>query len=84
MKMRKMFYFYISMDTRVKIDCFLNNIVVIAQEILVLSENCVWTTAPLFGFTQGAFSQSKNFEKWHQFMNIEKSNHCFNIYRRDL
>ena len=37
MKMRKMFYFYISLDSRVKIDCFLNNIVVIAQEILVLS-----------------------------------------------
>ena len=43
MKMRKMFYmyFYISMDSRVKIDCFLNNIVVIAQKILVLSQNSV-------------------------------------------
>ena len=41
MKMRKMFYFYISMDSRVKIGCFLNNIVVIAQEILVLSQNGV-------------------------------------------
>ena len=60
MKMRKMFYFYISMDSRVKLDCFLNNTVVIAQEILVLSQNGVWTTAPLFGFTKGAFSQSKN------------------------
>ena len=41
MKMRKMFYFYISMESRVKIVCFLNNIVVIAQEILVLSQNGV-------------------------------------------
>ena len=41
MKMRKMFYFYISMDSRVKIGCFLNNIVVIAQKILVLSQNGV-------------------------------------------
>ena len=41
MKMRKMFYSYISMDSRVKIGCFLNNIVVIAQEILVLSQNGV-------------------------------------------
>ena len=39
--MGKMFYFYISMDSRVKIACFLNNIVVIAQEILVLSQNDV-------------------------------------------
>ena len=38
MKMRKMFYLYISMDSRVKLGCFLNNIVVLAQEILVLSE----------------------------------------------
>ena len=59
MKMKKMFYFYISMDSRVKISCFLNNIVVIAQKILVLSQN----GAPLFGFTQAALSQSKNFEK---------------------
>ena len=29
------------MDLRVKIDCFLNNIVVIAQEVLVLSQNGV-------------------------------------------
>ena len=29
------------MDSRVKIGCFLNNIVVIAQEILVLSQNGV-------------------------------------------
>ena len=41
MKMRKMFYFYISMDLCVKIRCFLNNIVVIDQEILVLSQNGV-------------------------------------------
>ena len=41
MKMRKSFYFYIFMDSRVKISCFLNNIVVIAQEILVLSQNDV-------------------------------------------
>ena len=41
MKMRKMFYFYISMDSSVKIGCFLNNIVVIAQKMLVLSENGV-------------------------------------------
>ena len=41
MKMRKMFYFYISIDSRVKIGCFLNNIVVIAQEILVISQNGV-------------------------------------------
>ena len=41
MKMRKMFYFYISTDSRVKIGCFLNNIVVIAQKILVLSQNGV-------------------------------------------
>ena len=40
-KMRKMFYFCISIDSRVKIGCFLNNIVVIAQEILVLSQNGV-------------------------------------------
>ena len=61
--MRKMFYFYISIDSRVQIGCFLNNIVVIVQEILVLSQNGVRTTAPLFGFSQGAFSQSKNFKK---------------------
>ena len=41
MKMRKMFYFYISMDLRVKIGRFPNNIVLIAQEILVLSQNGV-------------------------------------------
>ena len=41
MKLRKMFYFHISMDLRVKIGCFLNNIVVIAPEILVLSQNGV-------------------------------------------
>ena len=41
MKMRKMFYFHISMDSRLKIGCFLNNIVVIAQKILVLSQNGV-------------------------------------------
>ena len=41
MKMRKMFYFYISMDLRVKIGCFLNNIVVIAPKTLVLSQNGV-------------------------------------------
>ena len=62
MKMRKMFYFYISMDSRVRIGCCLNNIGVIAQEILVLSQNGVWTTAPPIGFTQGAFSQSKKIE----------------------
>ena len=49
------------MDSRVKIGCLLNNIIVIAQEIVILSQNGVRTTAPLFGFTQGAFSQSKNF-----------------------
>ena len=32
MKMRKMFYFYMSMESRVKIGCFLNNIVVNAQK----------------------------------------------------
>ena len=63
MKMRKMFYFYISMYSRLKIGCFLNNIVVIAQKILVLYQNGVRTNAPLFGFTQVAFSQGKNFEK---------------------
>ena len=47
------------MDSRVKIGCFLNNIVVIAQKILVLSKNGVRTTAPLLGFTQVAFSQNK-------------------------
>ena len=41
MEMRKMFYFDISMDSRVKIGCFLNIIVVIAQEMLVLSQNGV-------------------------------------------
>ena len=41
MKIRKMFYFYISMDSGVKIGCFLNNIVVIAQKTLVLSQNGV-------------------------------------------
>ena len=41
MKMRKMFYFYISMDSRIKIGWFLNNIVVIAPKILVLSQNSV-------------------------------------------
>ena len=51
------------MDSRVKIGCLLNNIIVIAQEIVVLSQNDVRTTAPLFGFTQGAFSQSKNLKK---------------------
>ena len=50
------------MDSRVKIGCFLNNIVVIAKKILVLSQNGVRTTALLFGFTQVAFPQSKNFE----------------------
>ena len=57
MKMRKMFYFYISLDSRVKIGC---NIIVTARKILVLSQNGVGTTAPLFGFTQVAFSQ-RNF-----------------------
>ena len=61
MKMRKMFYFCISMESPVKIGWFLNNIVVIAQEILVLSQNGVWTTAPLFGFAQVAILQSKCF-----------------------
>ena len=70
------------MDSRVKIGCFLNNIVVIAQKILVLSQNYVCITAPLFGFMQVAFSQSKEFKKIHQFLNIGKSNHCNNIYRR--
>ena len=41
MNMRKMFYFYISMNSPVKIGCFLNNIVVIAQKIIVLSQNGV-------------------------------------------
>ena len=41
MKIRKMFYFYISMGLRVKIGCFLNKIVVIAQELLVVSQNGV-------------------------------------------
>ena len=41
MKMRKMFYFYISMDSRVKLGCFLNKIVVIAQETLVRFQNGV-------------------------------------------
>ena len=41
MQMRKMLHFYISMDSRVKIGCFLNNIVVIAGKILVLSQNGV-------------------------------------------
>ena len=63
MKMRKMFYFYISMDSRVKnkllskqysCNCSKNN--------SSISKWCL-TTAPLFGFTQWAFSQSKNFEK---------------------
>ena len=40
-KMTKIFYFYISMDSRVKIGCFQNNIVVIAKKILVLSQNGV-------------------------------------------
>ena len=39
MKMRKMFYFYISMDLRAKTCCFLNKIGVIAQKILVLNQN---------------------------------------------
>ena len=38
MKMRKLFYFYISMDSRVKIGCFLNDM---AQKMLVLSQNGV-------------------------------------------
>ena len=41
MKTRKMFYLYISIDSRVKIGYFLSNIVVIAQKILVLSQNSV-------------------------------------------
>ena len=44
MKVRKMFYFYISIDSRVKIGCFLNKkqtYLLIAQEILVLSQNGV-------------------------------------------
>ena len=36
-----MFYFYIFRDSHVKIGCFLNNIVVIAQKTLVLSQNGV-------------------------------------------
>ena len=38
-KMRKMYYLYISTDSRVKIVRLLNNIVVIAKKTLVLSEN---------------------------------------------
>ena len=38
MKMRELFYFYISMDSRVKIGCFLNDM---AQKMLVLSQNGV-------------------------------------------
>ena len=41
MKMRKMFYFHISNDSRAKIGYFLNNIVVIAPKKLVLSQNGV-------------------------------------------
>ena len=41
MKIKKMLYFYIPMDLRVKIGCFLNNIVVIAKKILVISQNGV-------------------------------------------
>ena len=49
MKMRKMLYFYISMDSRVKIGCFLNNIVVIAQHnISSISKWCL--IEPLYIF----------------------------------
>ena len=41
MKMRKIYYLYISMDSCVKIVRLLNNVVVIAKKTLVLSENDV-------------------------------------------
>ena len=48
------------MDSRVKIGCFLSNIVVIAQKMLVLSQNGVGTTAPFFGLhASGLFSKQK-------------------------
>ena len=41
MKMRKMYYLYISTDSRVRIVRLLNNIVVITKKTLVLSKNDV-------------------------------------------
>ena len=72
------------MDLLVNIGCFLNNIVVIDKKTLVLSKNGNGNTAPLFDFTQVAFSQSKNFKKLHQFLKIKISNYFFNIYRKEL
>ena len=63
MKMRKVFYFNISTDSRVKIVYLLNNIAVIAQKSLFLSQNFVRITAPLSVFTQVAFSQGIKFWK---------------------
>ena len=59
MKMRKMFYFYISMDSRVKIGCFLNNIVAIAQDILVLYENGVERLHLFLVSRKGPFLKTK-------------------------
>ena len=56
----------------------------IAPKIVFLSQNFVGIIAPLSVFPHMAFSQKIYFEKLHQFLNIGKSNHSFNICRRDL
>ena len=64
MKMRNMYYLYISMDSSVKIVRLLNNIVVSAKKTLVLSENDFSVTACTPSvFTQVAFSENINFGK---------------------
>ena len=60
MKMKKMLYFYISMDSRVKIGCFLNNIVVIAQQnISSISKWCLIHCTSFWFHTSGLFSKQK-------------------------
>ena len=62
-KMKKMFYFLHFYGFACKNKLLSKQYSCNCSKILVLSQNGVLTTAPLVGFTQVAFSQSKNFEK---------------------
>ena len=63
MKMRKMFYFYISMDSRVKIGCFLNNIVVIAQKNISSISKWRLNHCTSFWFQASGFFSKQKFWK---------------------
>ena len=62
MKMRKMFYFYISMDC-VKIGCFLNNIVVIAQKNISSTSKWRLNHCTSFWFQASGFFSKQKFGK---------------------